>query len=725
MDMNVALKISAGVTGQQAVDQLRTSMDRLSGSANMIKGAFAALGGAAVLAGFVGMIKGAIDTGDHLFDLSQKTGIAVEDLDALGFAAELNGSSLDQVSGALSKLSKNMAEAAGGSKEAIGVFKQFGISQAELKSGSVTLTDAMARIADKIASMPDGWQKTAAAQKAFGKSAADIVPLLNAGGDAIRDARAQLEGYGALFTGGFAAAADDFNDKMALMRRMAGALSLSFAKELLPVMSGFLQGLIDAKTRVGDVAGDSSLAEWASVAAQGIAALVDVIKVAAQAVMAILGSFKAVWADIELGGSFIAKGPAAIFSQDARDELSGALAERNKIVEEANQRYVTLWKMNGSATFDAVKAQMDKLKSTMKDAGDSTKGKGGLGGGFDFSAGKETEFTKLKQQLEEQLSKTGELTKMQEIASLLETKRFEDLDKNQRKQLINLAKEIDSKATLQKIDELNRKEKGSIELLQLEGQKADMTAREYEKLVAAKKHQLEVAEATKRMNEEDAASYRQVADALFKTKQAVEDLNYANSRTFGAGAKRAFNEYLENIKDVSKSVEQAFGNAFKGIEDALVSFVMTGKLNFKSLALSIIQDMARILIQQQIMAPLMAATKAAFGFADGGIMTSGGPQPLKKYANGGIANTPQLALFGEGRMPEAYVPLPDGRTIPVTMQGGTGTGSVNNVTVNVSVENAGEQVNNEQGAGNLGRVISNVVKAELINQKRPGGLLAA
>ena len=447
MDMNVALKISAGVTGQQAVDQLRTTMDRLDGSVTKIKGAFIALGGAAVLGGFVGMIKGAIDTGDHLFDLSQKTGIAVEDLDALGFAAELNGSSLEQVSGSLAKLSKNMAEAAGGSKEAIGVFKQFGISQGELKSGSVTLTDAMARIADKIAAMPDGWQKTAAAQKAFGKGAAEIVPLLNAGGDAIRDARAQLEGYGALFTGGFAAASDEFNDKMALMRRMAGALSLSFAKELLPVMSGFLQGLIDAKTRVGDVAGDSSLAEWASVAAQGIAALVDIIKVAAQAVVAILGSFKAVWADIELGGSFIAKGPAAIFSQDARDELSAALAERNKIVEEANQRYVTLWNMNGSATFDAVKAQMDKLKSTMKDASEATKPKG-AGGGFDFSAGKETEFTKLKQQLEEQLSKTGELTKMQEIQSLLETKRFEDLDAAQKKQLINLAKEIDSKTAL-------------------------------------------------------------------------------------------------------------------------------------------------------------------------------------------------------------------------------------------------------------------------------------
>lgn len=60
-------------------------------------------------------------------------------------------------------------------------------------------------------------------------------------------------------------------------------------------------------------------------------------------------------------------------------------------------------------------------------------------------------------------------------------------------------------------------------------------------------------------------------------------------------------------------------------------------------------------------------------FADGGIMTSRGPLPLNRYAGGGVANSPQLAMFGEGRKPEAYVPLPDGRSIPVTMQGNGGS----------------------------------------------------
>jgi hypothetical protein len=53
-------------------------------------------------------------------------------------------------------------------------------------------------------------------------------------------------------------------------------------------------------------------------------------------------------------------------------------------------------------------------------------------------------------------------------------------------------------------------------------------------------------------------------------------------------------------------------------------------------------------------------------------MTPAGPLPLHSYASGGIASSPQLALFGEGRMNEAFVPLPDGRSIPVSLRRGAG-----------------------------------------------------
>lgn len=67
---------------------------------------------------------------------------------------------------------------------------------------------------------------------------------------------------------------------------------------------------------------------------------------------------------------------------------------------------------------------------------------------------------------------------------------------------------------------------------------------------------------------------------------------------------------------------------------------------------------------------LFSLFSGGFHFANGGVMTAGGPLPLRRYASGGVANAPQLAMYGEGSSPEAYVPLPDGRRIPVAMQGG-------------------------------------------------------
>jgi hypothetical protein len=106
----------------------------------------------------------------------------------------------------------------------------------------------------------------------------------------------------------------------------------------------------------------------------------------------------------------------------------------------------------------------------------------------------------------------------------------------------------------------------------------------------------------------------------------------------------------------------------------------------------------------------------------GGVMTSSGPLPLNRYALGGVANSPQLALFGEGRGPEAFVPLPDGRRIPVAMKGGGGNTSV---VVNVNMDSGAQNVTSTgQNAEALGKTIAAAVRSTIINEKRPGGLLS-
>jgi lambda family phage tail tape measure protein len=226
-------------------------------------------------------------------------------------------------------------------------------------------------------------------------------------------------------------------------------------------------------------------------------------------------------------------------------------------------------------------------------------------------------------------------------------------------------------------------------------------------------------------NERFAESMRQIAESARTAAAGAKELGQRAkeiAEPFTAGFQKGLKSFIEDAEAMGKQIESITSRAFNGMTDALTQFVMTGKLDFKSLANSIISDLIRIQIQRAITLPLARAMSSFFGFADGGVMTSAGPMALRSYASGGIANSPQLALFGEGSRPEAYVPLPDGRSIPVTMSGGASGGDVFNISVSVSDAGASSR-GDDPGGRDLGRAIASAVRQELLAQKRAGGLL--
>lgn len=66
------------------------------------------------------------------------------------------------------------------------------------------------------------------------------------------------------------------------------------------------------------------------------------------------------------------------------------------------------------------------------------------------------------------------------------------------------------------------------------------------------------------------------------------------------GANEGLQNYLDQSKNVFKQTEDLVSNAFKGMEDALVNFVMTGKLSFSDFARSVIAEIARIQAKQML-----------------------------------------------------------------------------------------------------------------------------
>jgi lambda family phage tail tape measure protein len=132
-------------------------------------------------------------------------------------------------------------------------------------------------------------------------------------------------------------------------------------------------------------------------------------------------------------------------------------------------------------------------------------------------------------------------------------------------------------------------------------------------------------------------------------------------RSWETGVTKALNNYIDTVTNAAAQSERLFTNAFKGMEDALVSFVQTGKLDFKSLANSIIADLIRIQIQNSIMKPLAQATS---GMSLSGMFSSTGNFLSGLFkADGGPVAGGQPYIVGE-QGPEWFVPNGAGSIVP-------------------------------------------------------------
>jgi tape measure domain-containing protein len=95
-----------------------------------------------------------------------------------------------------------------------------------------------------------------------------------------------------------------------------------------------------------------------------------------------------------------------------------------------------------------------------------------------------------------------------------------------------------------------------------------------------------------------------------------EDLK--NSKRWEDGVIRGLKTVREEAMDMASQSEKFVSNAFKSMEDALVDFVKTGKMDFGSLVDSIISDLIRMQIRASITAPLSGALSDFFGGLFGG-----------------------------------------------------------------------------------------------------------
>mgnify|MGYP003108397350 CR=1 FL=1 len=217
------------------------------------------------------------------------------------------------------------------------------------------------------------------------------------------------------------------------------------------------------------------------------------------------------------------------------------------------------------------------------------------------------------------------------------------------------------------------------------------------------------------------------ADEIKKASEAMgalKDITAQTSAQFQDAFAKKFSQYAKTVHDFGGQVGDIVTKSFRGMEDALVQFVQTGKLAFSDFARSIIADMTRIAIRQTIIAPLMSGFSGWLGdkfgptkYVDPLSDEFAELYPAKERARGGPVRGGSPYLVGE-RGPELFVPGSSGNITPNHQLGGS-------TSVVVNVDASGSAVSGDAGqAEQLGSMLAAAVQAEILNQQRPGGLLA-
>ena len=237
-------------TGQFETDTKRAERRAKQMADNInksVKIAGAALAGAAIagVAAFANEMKNAIDRADEMSKAAQKIGVTTESLSRLSYAADLSGVSIEQLQTSLAKLVKYQSAAAGGNKDAIDTFKALGIAVTDSTGNLRNSEQVLSDFAAIFKQLPDGANKTALALKVFGKSGAELIPLLNGGADGLARMSDESDRFGNTISTKAGKQAEEFNDNLSRVKTQLQGVALAVAVDLLPDLVRFSESLQD------------------------------------------------------------------------------------------------------------------------------------------------------------------------------------------------------------------------------------------------------------------------------------------------------------------------------------------------------------------------------------------------------------------------------------------------------------------------------------------------
>lgn len=199
---------------------------------NVMLGASAAVGGSILAVG-----KSTADYAGDMYDMARGAGIGVEAFQKLAYAGRMSGVETEKLSASLVKFDRMVAEATGGNKTYMQTFEDLGIKIKDSAGNLRQPNEIFEDVADIFHNTEDGIGKTALAVELFGKSGADLIPMLNDGKAGLKAFYAEAERLGLALSNEMIAKGDAFSDQLENIGEQVKGVKLQLGAALIPALS--------------------------------------------------------------------------------------------------------------------------------------------------------------------------------------------------------------------------------------------------------------------------------------------------------------------------------------------------------------------------------------------------------------------------------------------------------------------------------------------------------
>jgi hypothetical protein len=197
--------------------------------------------GAAIVTPLVDSARRWAEAGAEMAHMSERTGVSVEALSALGYVAERSGSSLEAVEVGLKRMQRLLAEAALGSQTAREALATLGLTMDDLNG--LRPEEQFKLIADRLSRVENPAVRAAAAIAIFGRSGTQLLPMMTGGAAGIERLTAHAEKLGLIMSGESAEAARRFEDTLHDLWRVLKKCYNTIGAAVAPALSGLAKWL--------------------------------------------------------------------------------------------------------------------------------------------------------------------------------------------------------------------------------------------------------------------------------------------------------------------------------------------------------------------------------------------------------------------------------------------------------------------------------------------------